>query len=145
MRDSGLGHRVATDMRLVCPQFIKKMLLKQARTVYWREWAANHEYEELREGIWLEPALALLRRKQRRSGLTSIATPPELVLKGGWVQQRLFDIGWSDESTCEACHKKVGTQALPLPRIERHEVVGTKSKNLKVGVEMAKRRRSPSK
>ena len=30
---------------------------KQARTSYWERWAANHEYEELKEGIWLEPTL----------------------------------------------------------------------------------------
>ena len=29
----------------------------------------------------------------------------KLVLEGGWVQKRLFDIGWSDESKCQACHK----------------------------------------
>ena len=32
-------------------------------SVYWKKWAAKHEYEELKEGIWLEPALALLRKK----------------------------------------------------------------------------------
>ena len=59
------------------------MLLQQATTVFWEKWAAKHEYEELKEGILLEPALALL--------LKSIETLPELVLEGGWVQQRLFD------------------------------------------------------
>ena len=28
-----------------------------------RKWTAKHYYEELKEGIWLEPALSLLRRK----------------------------------------------------------------------------------
>ena len=53
------------DMRYVCPKDVKKMLLQQARTVYWKKWAAKHEYEELKEGIWLEPALALLRKKTK--------------------------------------------------------------------------------
>ena len=39
------------------------MLLQQARTVYWKKWAAKHENEEMKEGAWLEPALALLRKK----------------------------------------------------------------------------------
>ena len=26
------------------------------------------------------------------------------------MQQRLFDIGWSDESECQACHKEKGTE-----------------------------------
>ena len=29
------------------------MLLQRARTVYWKKWAAKHEYEELKEGVWL--------------------------------------------------------------------------------------------
>ena len=38
-------------MRVVCPQDVKKMLLKQARTTHWRKWAAKHESEELKEGV----------------------------------------------------------------------------------------------
>ena len=48
------------DMRYVCPKDVKKKLLKQARSTYWKKWEAKHEYEELKEGIWLELALALL-------------------------------------------------------------------------------------
>ena len=47
-----------------CPKAVKKMLLQQART-YWKKWAAKHEYEELKEGVWLEPALVLLRKKTK--------------------------------------------------------------------------------
>ena len=53
------------DMRHVCPKDVKKMLLQQARTVYWKKSAAKHEHEELKEGIWLVPALALLRKKTK--------------------------------------------------------------------------------
>ena len=41
------------------------MLVQQARLVYWKKWAAKHEYEELKEVIWLEPAAALLRKKTK--------------------------------------------------------------------------------
>ena len=34
----------------------------------------------------------------------------KLVLEGGWVQKKLYDIGWSDESECQACHKEEGTE-----------------------------------
>ena len=34
----------------------------------------------------------------------------ELVVEGGWEQKRLFDIGWADESKCQACHKEEGTE-----------------------------------
>ena len=41
------------------------MLVQQARSVHCKEWAAKHEYEELKEEIRLEPALALLRKKTK--------------------------------------------------------------------------------
>ena len=47
------------DVRYVCPKDVNKMLLKQARTICWKKWAAKHEREELQEGIWLEPTLAM--------------------------------------------------------------------------------------
>ena len=52
-------------MRYVCPKDVKKMLLQQARTAHWKKLGAKHEYEELKEGTWLEPALALLRKKTK--------------------------------------------------------------------------------
>ena len=56
---------IRVDVRDVCPKDVKKMLLHQARTVYWKKWAAKHELEELKEGVWLEPALTLLRKKTK--------------------------------------------------------------------------------
>ena len=38
------------DVRYVCPKDVKKMLLRQARSICWKKWAAKHEYEELVEG-----------------------------------------------------------------------------------------------
>ena len=43
--------QVAVDMRVVCPQDVKHMLLKQAKMVYWKRWAVKQECEELKEGI----------------------------------------------------------------------------------------------
>ena len=57
--------QVHVDMTYVCPNDVKKMLLGQARSTFWRKWAAKHQYEELKEGIWLEPTLALLRRRTK--------------------------------------------------------------------------------
>ena len=39
------------------------LLVQRARSVHWKKWAAKHEYEELKEGAWLEPGLALSRKK----------------------------------------------------------------------------------
>ena len=69
--------QVRVDMRYVCPNDVKKMLLKQARSAFWKKCAAKHEYEELKEGIWLGPALALLRTKTKNDGLKSVESSPE--------------------------------------------------------------------
>ena len=55
--------QVAVDMTVICLQDVKKMLQEQARKGYWKKWAAKHECEELKVGVWLEPIQALLRRK----------------------------------------------------------------------------------
>ena len=39
------------------------MLLRQARMVHWRKWAAKHECEELKEGAWLDSMQAVMRRR----------------------------------------------------------------------------------
>ena len=98
-------------MRYVSPKDVKKMLLKQVRSAYWKRWAAKHENKKLKEGIWLEPALALLRKKTNEEWTEKHRNAArKLVPEGGWVQQRLFDIGWSDASKCYACHKEEGTE-----------------------------------
>ena len=61
------GNDIKIDMRFVCPKVVKKMLVQTDRSVYWKKWAAKHEYEELKEGAWLEPGLALLRKKVREN------------------------------------------------------------------------------
>ena len=93
------------------PKDVKKMLVQQARSVHWKNWAAKHEYEELKERIGLEPVLALLRKK-RKEGWTDLHrnTSRKSMLEGGWFRKRLFDIGWSNESKCQACHKEEGTE-----------------------------------
>ena len=65
--------QVRVDMRYVCQKDVKKMLLKQARSLLRKK--TNED--------WTEKHRHVARK---------------LVLEGGWVQKRLYDIGWSDES-----------------------------------------------
>ena len=75
-------------MRYVCPKDVKKMLLKQARSAHWKKWAAKHDYEEWKEGRWLEPALALLRKKTEEEWTeTHRNVARKLILEEGWVQK----------------------------------------------------------
>ena len=97
---------MALDMRVVCPQNVKKMLLKQANMVYWKSWAANHKGEELKEGVWLEPVRAMLRGKTNEVWTDmhrNVTRKP--VVEGCLVQKRLYDIGWSDEKKCRGSNK----------------------------------------
>ena len=139
------------DMRYTCPKNVKKISLQQAMTVCWKKWAAQHEYEDLKEGIWLEPALAVLRKKTNEDWTEKHRIfARKLFLEGGWVQKRLFDIGWSDESECQALSqggRYREAQALPLPRMVRNQKgdprgfqkVGAKSQNFKERAEVANR------
>ena len=66
------------------------------------------------------------------------------------MQKRLFDIGWSDDSKCQACYEEEGTEKHRLHHCpEWYEVrreipeafkkVRAKSESLKKGVEVVKR------
>ena len=38
----------------------------------------------------------------------------KIFLEGGWTQKRLFDIGWSDVSQCQAYQMEEGTRWIPV-------------------------------
>ena len=89
------------------------MLLKQVRTTYWKKWATTHECEELSKGVWLALMRAVLRDEKWTDKHRNVMR--KLVVEGGWVQKRLYDIGWSDEKKCRGCNKRRGYgEALPI-------------------------------
>ena len=103
-------NEITIDMRYVCPEDVKKMLVQRARSVCWKKWAAKHEHEELKEGRWLEPGLALLRKKVKEKWTEKHrCVARKIFLEGSCTQQRPFDIGWSDVSECQACQMEEGT------------------------------------
>ena len=87
------------------------MHLKQAKLVYWKKWATKRECEELKDGVWLEPIQAMLRRMttdvwtEKHRNVTR-----KVVVGGGWVQKRLHVVGWSIEKKCRGCNKEEGTE-----------------------------------
>ena len=107
------------------------------------KWAVKHECEELKEGAWLEPGLALLRKKVKENWTeTHRNAARKIFLEGGWTQTRLFDIG--------ACQLEEGTERhrlYHLSRMARNQAknsrglqkVGTKGENVEERVEVAKR------
>ena len=142
------------DMRVVCPQGVKKMLLTQARTVYWRRWTVRHECEDLKEGVWLDIIQAMLRRKINEAWTDKHHNVMrKLVVEGGWVQRRLYDIGWSHEKKCRGCNKEEGMEKHRLchcPWLEGNQKpdprwngeMRAKSKDTKERREVAKRNRN---
>ena len=80
--------QVVVDMSVVCPQDVKKMLLKQASPVNWKNWAAKHEHEELKEGVWLGWVPAFLRRKTNKARTARHrSVVRKLVVEGGWWRE----------------------------------------------------------
>ena len=75
VRDPWLGHQVAASAHPAVrrtggggherdlPAGREKMLHVQARMVHCNKWVGKHECEELKEGVWLVPLQAMLRRK----------------------------------------------------------------------------------
>ena len=114
----------------MCVRKTLKNVGAEARSVYWKKWEAKHEYEDLKEGAWLEPGLAPLRKKVRKN-----------------CTEKHRNVG---RSSWEEVHRKA--QALPLPRMVRSQTrdsrgfqkVGAESENFKEGVEVAKRYRRAS-
>ena len=53
--------QVQVGTKRICPQDVKKMLAAHPIKAYWKECAAKHEQEELKDGVWFEPLQVLLR------------------------------------------------------------------------------------
>ena len=84
---------IKIDKRYVCPKDIKKMLVQRARSVYWKKWAAKHEYEELKDGAWLEPGLALVRNKEKGYWTEKHRNVARKIFsEGGWTQKKNYSI-----------------------------------------------------
>ena len=65
------------DVRYVCPKDVKKMLVQQARSVYWKKWAAKHACEELKEVFGWSRLWPCCARKQKKTCQKSIEMWPE--------------------------------------------------------------------
>ena len=83
------------------------------------------------------------------------APTERLKLRTDFLQSRLFDIGWSGVSQCQACHKEDGTEKHKLYHCpEWHEIrreisgglqkVGAKSEKFEERTDVAKRYRRAS-
>ena len=109
------------DMRFVCPRDVKNMLLQRARSVYWNKWAAKLEHEELKEGAWLEPDPALLRKKVKENWNERIVMWPErsswkeVGRKRDFVRYWLVGCKFMSSMPNGGRHRKA--QALPLSRV----------------------------
>ena len=126
-------------MRLVCPKDVKKMLVQTARSVYWKKWAAKHEYEEL---------LALFRKKVRENWTENHRNVARKIFwkVAGNKRDCSILIGRTPVNV-KPSKKRKGKKSTGLPRMVRSQTrdsrsfqeVGAKSKNLKEGMEVAKR------
>ena len=57
--------------------------------MYWKKWATKRDFEELKEEAWLEPGLALLRKKVRENWTEKHRNVArKMFLEGGWTQKK---------------------------------------------------------
>ena len=115
--------QVKVDMSYVCPNDVKKMLMKEAWSTCWKKWAAKHEYEELKEGFLARASsVSLLRRKTKDEWTDKNRhVARKLVLEGGSVKKRLFDllVGQMKADAKDVTKRKVQkAPAAPLSRLE---------------------------
>ena len=72
---------------------------------------AKHECEESKEGVRLQPVLAMQRRKTNGSWTEKHSDGMRnWVVDGCWAQKRLSDTGWSDDKKCPGRGGKEGTE-----------------------------------
>ena len=66
----------------------------------------------MKNGTWLEPGLALFRKKVRENWTEKHRNVARKIFFGrwGWTQKRLFAFDWSDTSQCQACKEEEGTE-----------------------------------
>ena len=121
---------------------------RATRPVYWKKWAAKNKYEELKEGNWLEPAVALLRKKTEEDWTEKHQNVArKLALDGGWGAEetlRNWLVGCKPVSSLPQGGRHRKAQALPLPRmlsqtLDPRSFQEAKSEDLKEGVEVTKR------
>ena len=91
---------VIVDMKVVCPQDVKKMLKGPAKEVDGKRWATKHECEEFQKRrCGKEPLKALLARTINPKWTTKHAIDAKKpIVEEGSTQKRLCDIGSSDGS-----------------------------------------------
>ena len=84
---------IIVDMKVACAQDVKKMLRRQAKEVVEKRWATKHEYEELTDGVWVEPLQALpIRKTNQKRTAKHVNVARKLIVEGGCTQQRLYDL-----------------------------------------------------
>ena len=100
--------KVAVDVRVRAER--EEDAFDTCKDGQWENWAAKHEDEEMKAGVWMEPVQAVLRRKTTEAWTEKHQhVTKKLFVEGGWVQKRLYDTCWSGEKKCRGCNHEEGT------------------------------------
>ena len=112
--------------------------------MYWKKWAAKHEYEELKEGAWLEPGLALF-AKESEEELDRKASQcgQEDLFERRLDEKKAFRYwmgGCQSVSSLPDRERHREAQALPLSRMARSEARYSRGRH-----EVGNKKREPQK
>ena len=110
---------------------------------YCRKWATKHEYAELMEEVCFDLFKAILRESNDEEWTDKHRNVMrKLVVEGGWMQQRSFDIGYVKVATKKRARKSTGC---PTSRVGmKSEVKSEESRNSEEGREVTKRHHDSS-
>ena len=104
------------DMRVVCPQDVQQVLLKQARLVGPLDDMGKQRTNgvDKRSVAGANPSRAA-KEDQQSLDRQAPTCDEEVVVEGGLVWRRSCDTGWSDEKKCEGCDKEEHGEAQVEP------------------------------
>ena len=98
------------DLREVCPQDVKAMVLLDVEAELWARWTAQPGREQLAPMPLIAPLVTTLRRPVTDGwGPHARNAARQAVVHGPWTQSELFAIGRVGTATCQACGAAPGT------------------------------------
>ena len=94
-------------MEDTCLKDVEMTLMRHAKEVHWQTWAKKHDIEEPKEGVWLEPVKAMLKRKvSHRWTARHAAQARSWVISGAWTQQEAVRHDWDGQQQLQVLRSR---------------------------------------
>ena len=91
-------------------QDVKKMLWKRRRLLTGESGQPNTSVRTSKKGSYLALSKQCCERNEERWTDKHRNVLKKIVVEGGWVQKRVYDVGWSNENKFQGCNKEEHTE-----------------------------------